>query len=633
MIRSSYSVCWSGFEAMKSCAIKVSLVLLACASLNVQSGENDTKSTNPNDPAAELDQKPASLTAADEKTCRELFKQLASEEFDVRDQALSQLISRGPAVLPLATEYAKDADAEIATQAKSLYDRMICSYDGYLPLNPALRKALLKKVTMPYPPTREDLVALSHEQGITLVFDTRLNFETPDFGEKPRPLTMRLGDALKLAAGMTRAVGMPRGDVYLFATPDTAEHLARARRTFDWSLLQLDRDAATDLVAALQMFFPQQSTEMHAGGEMLVLQGIDGTLPRMKRVIALLTPGAPDAAWPAPEDPPETAKDLEQDLCAPVSINVSTDSPIVAVSQLSAHLHPAVLVSAGDPQGDPVDLKWLKKYAVERRDDPVVQEFQDLADIKLKLRDIPLGLALRWIERRSKFLNDNQFPRLFAYDIGPGSRVQFRVIPKPRPELDNAVGGADVAFLYPAETKFTWTNDKDQADKIWKVLEPHLQLFPSFTTTRGLAVIHGRLLISAPWATAQRAVELVREWRETGKPPAPPEWYTTSEQRLASSVDWDGSGLTGGRLLSRLTELSGMNFLMEDSPDGHAPDFKLTSKDAALLPPGKHTVRELLDDLATRVNADWSIQLGAIVLMPRADAKDEKTADKNVNGF
>jgi hypothetical protein len=607
--------------------LKVAAVVAVATSLIVHADELVTRPNYPPDPASELEQKPGTLTAADEKTCRDLFKQISNEDFDTRDQALNHLIAKGLAVLPLANEYAKDPDAEVAAAAKSLYVRVICGFDGYLPTNLALKKALLRKVSVTLPLTAESLTQTASENGVTLIFAPNVKLAMQAMQQQK--LTLRLGELFTFIAAMSGCLGMPRGDVFLIADAETGERLSRKRHRFEWSALQLSRDTATDLVASLQPFFPTESTEMHAGGEMLVMQGVDTSIPRMARVIAQLTPGAPEAAWPAPDPAPASAKALEDELSTPITISIPSDSPLVAFDQFAAKGFPIALVANADPEGEPIDVKLLKAYSLESREDPLLREFQDMTDIRLKLRDIPLGLSLRWIERRSKFLNDNQVPRMLGYEIGPGGRIQFRVQAKPRLELENAIGGADVSFLCPAESKNAWTSDKITCDTIRNVLEPHLQLFPSFAMQRGLQVIHGRLIISAPWATAQRAVELIREWRDSGKPPAAPAWFENSEKRLASTIDWDGRGMSGGKVLAKLTDLSGMTILMEDAPDGHAPNFQLTNRDAALLAPGKHTVRELLDDLASKVNADWSVQLGAIVLTP----KPEATAEKKGDGF
>src|SRR4029078_4939131 len=61
------------------------------------------------------------LTAEEEKTCRQDFEKLAVDDFDTREKALNRLASKGPAVLPLAQEYSNHADTEIATQAKGLH--------------------------------------------------------------------------------------------------------------------------------------------------------------------------------------------------------------------------------------------------------------------------------------------------------------------------------------------------------------------------------------------------------------------------------------------------------------------------------------------------------------------------------
>ena len=101
------------------------------------------------DPALELAAKAiAPLTEGDEITCRELFKQIASDDQDAREQALSRLVAKGPPILKLAAEFSNDPDLEIAHAARGLSTRILCSFDGYLPVNPDLLTALKKQVSI-----------------------------------------------------------------------------------------------------------------------------------------------------------------------------------------------------------------------------------------------------------------------------------------------------------------------------------------------------------------------------------------------------------------------------------------------------------------------------------------------------
>ena len=600
----------------------------AAAVFVVQTGVLYAEEPKLTDPKLELEEKAtAPLTAQDEKTCRELFKQIASDDQDAREQAAGMLVAKGPPVLKLAGEYAHDKDADVAEAARGLSMRIVRDFDGYFPTAPELEQALKKRVAAYPPASREDLLLLAKENGIALLIDPHAVADVP-MSAVGTPPPAPLGELLSLGARTMGAAGIPRGNVYLITSPDAAERLSRHRQRFDWSGLQLNRDDATDVTQALQNFFPPQSTELHAGGEMLVVQGSDASVVRAARLVTLLSPNTGDAVWPAPQQP-VSAEAVEENLSAPVSLSVSTDTPLNALELLKAKGHPVGLVRSAAPDGELIDPKKLRDYAIFKQD-PTLAEFEEFSNLRVSVHELPLGLALRWIERRCRFLNENQTPRMFSYETGPDARLQFRIATKPRPLADLAVGGADVSFLYATDAKLTWTNDKDASEKLYKALESHLLLFPSFDPRRELCVIHGRMLIAAPWATAQRAVELVREWRESAKPPETAQWQEKLQQKLEASLEWTGRGVTGGTVIRRIADTYGVNILMEDSADGHAPDFQLHTKDAALLPPGPHTAKELLDALGEKVNADWSLQLGAVVLTP----KPETTAEKKKNdGF
>src|SRR5207244_1524695 len=69
--------------------------------------------------------------------------------------------------------------------------------------------------------------------------------------------------------------------------------------------------------------------------------------------------------------------------------------------------------------------------------------------LRLSVREMPLGLVLRWIERRAKFPAGENAGFTLDYEIGPAGRLQFRLQPRGALILDSHVAGADVNFLYP----------------------------------------------------------------------------------------------------------------------------------------------------------------------------------------
>ena len=567
----------------------------------------------PPDPATQI---VTPLLSDDVAACRKLFEQLASDDFDTRERALNALVAKGPAILPLAKEFEKHSDAEIATQAKALPQRILLTYDGYLATSPGL-KAALRKATVKLAPGKKHadlLTEAARKAGVKLVFDPNVKpadggFEFNDDGGRVRP-EMRLEDYMGQFLAHAGVRGITRGDVYLVTTLDKAQTLAIQRHTFDWSGLQLGRDEAERAGKAWQPFFSAH-TEIHTASEVLTIRGDEESITRAARLIALLKPGAPDAVWPAPPagEAPAAPAALLAKLAAPARLALAAEDPLDALEQLKAQGHQVFLATGDDPNGE------------ARQEPPFPASVSGASPLRLSLPDLPLGLVLRWMERRTKFPAEQQTDLILGFEMGPGGRLQFRQQAKSAEVLKQYLAGADVSFLYPRGAKPSAESDAAVCTALLETLDSHLALFPSLNTSRDVTVLRGRLFMQGRCATLARILDLVREWRAKNAPPAPAAWKEALEARLNFSLEWDGRGMTGGRVIGALRKLGQAGILLEDAPDGSAAQFELTAQDAQLLPPGKHTLRALLDDLAKKAGAQWRVELGVIVLTPKTEER------------
>ena len=571
------------------------------------------------------------LSPQDEKACRKLFERLGSGDFDVRQQALSGLVAKGIAVFPLAECFAESHDPEVSAQAKGLRHRVLLDYDGYLPTDPALRGAL-RKATLKLDRNvgAAQLREAARKAGITLVLDPSVKLPERIFGNgggargnEAQQVPELCFESFVLEVVQPLGIsGIPRGSVYLITTIEKAAALATQRHAFAWSSLGLNRDEAERVVKALQSFFPPVSTELHAGSEVLTVRGEEEAIARAARLIALLKPGSPDAIWPAnpeaqagaaaPGPAPvsgggrgsaEAAALLLKELSAPATLVLSAEDPLEAIPQLKQQQREVFVVTspAGDVSQEP----------------PFPNEASGMSPLRLALRNQALGLILRWLERRGRFPAEQQADLVLGYEIGPEGRLQFRVRTKAPRVLDFCVAGADVGFVYPRTAHPGADSDAAARATLLEALESHLALFPACDFSRDFAVLRGRLLMQGHYATLARALDVVGEWRSRDAPPPPADWKKALDARLDAPLEWDGRGLSGGSLLPTLRKLGCVDILLEDAPDGTAPQFELTPQDAQLLPPARYPLKALLDDLVRKTGAQWRIELGVIVLTPK----------------
>lgn len=529
----------------------------------------------------------------------------------MREQALNHLIAKGPAVLPLALEFAKDSNAELATQARGLRQKMLQSFDGYLPTSPAVLAALNKRIDWQF--NGHDFPKFIKENaekaGLALFIDPNIAFPGENFEGVLKGREGTLKEFFQMYGQWMNIGAVPRGDVLFLTRPETAQRLATQRHTFAWSDLGLSRDEADRAGKALAVFFPAVTTEIHTGSEVFSIRADENSIARAARLIALLKPGAPDAIFPRDAALFENAAALAEKLGKPVTLRLQAEDPLNAVFILNKQNAELFVASANDPLGEAKQVP------------PYDRDVDGASPVRLTLTDVPLGLVLHWLERRTKFPAAAQADSMLGFETGPGGRLQLRLQQRGRGGIDGSVLVADVSFLYPRGAKPGAESDAAARAEFAAAIESHLSLFPTYQA-RDIVVLNGRLLMQGSAATLARTLDLVRQWRTAKTPPAPAAWKESLDARLSAMIDWETAGMTGGKVLNALRKLGKVNILLEDAPDGSAPSFQLTAEDAQLLPTGKHTLRALLDELAKRAGAQWKADLGVIVITPKvADPK------------
>lgn len=547
------------------------------------------------------------ITLGEEKQVRELLASLGSTNFDARENAVQGLVARGPVVLPLAEEYAKKLEGEARAVALGLHGRVLLQYDGYYPIEHALLEALAQPVVMTVG-TQESaldfLQRMAKARGVTVLFDQRYkpdDFKLPEKAVTDGQSLRVLVDAI---ANSTRLAVVLRGSVVLLTSPAEAERLERQRQALNWSDLRLDRDEAARVGEGLKLFFPKGVTEIHTGSDVLSVRGERECIPRGARLVALLTPGGQPAIWPLPVAELDAAATV-QTLGKPVSLALNRGDFLDALVKLDKQGVPVAILSGGARFEKP----------------PYPVEVRGLAPVSLALKNIPMGLALRWLCRRTAFVGAQASHLELQAGLDVLNRPFVRVAERGQKVLELSVAGADVAFLTPREHQPGGkAGDEAVRAKLVEALKAHLELFPDFEIERDMCVLRGRVLLQGSPAALTHFLELVRSWKVAGHAPTCA-WKQAITERLNREVEWNGTEMTAGKVLHKLRELVGVAILLEEARDGESALKRLTADQAQLLPPGKYLLYKLMDDLAAKVGARWEIHWGVLVLFPEDAAK------------
>jgi len=540
------------------------------------------------------------LKPEDEKLFRTQFEKLAEADFESREDIAQQLAARGVVVLPLAGEFARHKDPEVAQLAASLRGRILLQYDGFVPQDESVLRALERPLELKLEDGETALGLLQRVArmlNITLLFDQR--HKPADF-KLPREALLRAasaGDAIQQIARVCGLEAVVRGQVLLLTSPEVTRKLERQRHSFEWKDLGLDREEAARLGEALQRFFPAVVTELHTGSEALSVRGPLGCVPKAARIVAALRPGKQRVQWPAP-DARLNAEDTRKMLETPVRVNLNRDDLAYALGDFRKA---GLEVAAAAPGARAIAP-------------PYPQAFMGLAPVTISLDGMPLGLTMRWLARRAAFPGAEAASFALFAETDAYGRPQLRVGAKGRDLLALSVGGTDASFLVPADAAPA-VGDAAAQQAVLSALQPWLELFPDCDPARDVKVLRGRLLVQGTPATVAATLDLVDRWHAVGKPPTCA-WHAGLQERLDEVRDWDGRGLTAGKLLRKLRELAQCPVLLEDSEEGEAAHFRLKNEDAQLLAPGKYPLRKLFDDLAARAGATWDVRWGAVVLSP-----------------
>jgi len=575
---------------------RLALIVLICA-VGV-AGEQ------PVDPVPRLRQEWQQLSPAEQKSCRDLFAKLNDDSFDVREGAMQQLMTRGPAVLPLADEFAVSEVDNLAAAASELRLKILTRYDGWWPVGARLQAQLERRPEKGWPRLTGDalkrplqpLEKFAAQQGIRLIVDPRaVRTNAGFFPGREQEESPTVGEVL---SSLAQAVGLdvlPRGDQLLVSSPQTIERLRRQRRVFDWKQLGLTGDDARWVTGGLEPFFPAVSTELHGSADALSVRGVVGCTERAARIIALLAKDAPEAVWPPP-DPGLAFQNIVAELSKPVDTYLNNSEPLLAFRSWRK-------------QGVVVGL-WCEGKVYDEPPYPITA--RSMAPAKLKLKDVPLGLTLRWFSDRAQFAASQQKSLGLWPEVGSAGQVRLRIGDKRRNVLELSVAGCDVRALSWGEEAGE-PADKAIEKRLQTKLRPHLELFPGLNPRRDMRVRRGRLVMQGTPSALAYALDLIREWKKNKRPPVCL-WHDRIERSLDKRITWDGRGLTAGSLLRKLRAKGEFPILLVDSPHGDPPYFKLTPDQSELLPPGEHSLRELFDELAKRAEAVWAIRWGVIVL-------------------
>ncbi len=552
----------------------------------------------PPDPATILSD-PSQLSFQEYEKYRKVMLVLGSKDFDTRDDAMRRLVGRGPAILGLATEFAKNSNQALASQAQQLRGKVYLAFDGFLPPDPELKRRLQRSLELRTTVEEGCITALrriAKEHGISILFDQRIRpLDRVVPGLTLRPTTEKVLCGLALASGCVLVV---RGDCMVVTDTATAERLSRQRHNFDWKKLGLDRASAARVGDVLKNFFPAVDTELHTGSLAFTIRGKPSAIPKAARLLALLGKDHPAACFPRRIDAEKLAKVMAV-LSKPASVRLAKDDFLHALLDFQKEGHRIRVVAEGH------EFK-PGKFPVQ---------FHELSPVSLALRDIPLGLALRWLMSRTRFVEKDAQDKVLQFDVADDGVMELRVVPVVRDVLSLSVGGMDVGFLGAKEERGTERGDRAVRALIVNALGPQLALFPAFDLEQDLQVVRGRLLLQGSAATISWTLDAMEAWKEAERP-AVKSWRVNLDRSLNKKIEWNGKGLSAGRLLKRLRSLGGFPILLEDGPDGEAAHFRLLPEQAELLKPGTYPLKTLLDNLAKKVHAKWLVKWGAVVLMP-----------------
>ena len=291
---------------------------------------------------------------------------------------------------------------------------------------------------------------------------------------------------------------------------------------------------------------------------MITMRAEPPAIEQVARMLKVLQPGAPPLQWPP--GPSHTELNAMAEIVnKPVTMLLHDDDPIYAYKDCVDQGHPVLLHADG------------KDYNDLRR---VPDQLLTLAPIKLKLKNVPVGLALRWLKHRTQFAAAEDAELIFQASMHADQKIRIGPIAGIK-HSTWAVAGRSVRFIELPEEKraLNWQQQDAAFEAILQEkLIPHLELFPSWPEQKGLRVLKGRVLLHGPTIPVARALQLLKQWEKEGEINEPA-WVVHLEKKLDQEIDWNGRGLTGGKLIKRLRAIGDFGLFLEPSANGTPPAF------------------------------------------------------------